>query len=540
MTSFDKFLSSDDSSKLKRMVEILPEIYQPIYGYPDLTNDASRECDDRLKEIVKIYNNLQAKLGRPLKVLDLGCAQGYFCFKLAYIGATVHGVDFLNKNIELCKYISSLNSNLNVSFSCEDIECFIKNMRNKKYDLVIGLSVFHHLSHKIGKLQTKKLVNLLAMKTGLSLIEVALAKEPLYWGKSQFDDPRELLSDIPFVRKIKSFTTHLSKIKRPLFICSSKFWSLGNIIGCFDNWSQLSHQFDHHIHQKTRRYFFSKNIVIKHYLFSKNDMGRLNKNVYLREIEAYKNIPLGINVPKLKFYYSNEQEGWVMLDRIPGEMLSSLMVKNKISDASLVIKKVLKQLIVLENSGLYFNDLRHWNLIQSPGDDIFFIDIASLSTNPVDCAYPKNIYVSFLIFVQELLNNEICQFGESRNGLIASFTLPDFYENWFSEILNLKVNKISFKLILKLFDSKEKTHKKIVRSNTLKSLYLKDLHETKEYQNILINKKIDEQVKIRLKLQITDKIKCIDDLNLQINDIYNSKAWKLITQLRKLLKIFKK
>lgn len=72
--------------RLSEAIEKLPEIYQPIYGYEEIGKSSSRKCADRLIYIRNIYEKLKNKLGRDLKVLDIGCAQGYFSLNIASWG----------------------------------------------------------------------------------------------------------------------------------------------------------------------------------------------------------------------------------------------------------------------------------------------------------------------------------------------------------------------------------------------------------------------------------------------------------------------
>lgn len=74
------------SPELNTAVNALPELYQPIYGHEEWDNKSLRNCRDRLPDIEKIYDTLSEKLQRPLRVLDLGCAQGFFSFNLANRG----------------------------------------------------------------------------------------------------------------------------------------------------------------------------------------------------------------------------------------------------------------------------------------------------------------------------------------------------------------------------------------------------------------------------------------------------------------------
>lgn len=68
-------------------VETLPEFYQPIYGHIEQwKNKPLRNCEDRLPDIERVYDALSLELKRPLRVLDLGCAQGFFSFNIAHKG----------------------------------------------------------------------------------------------------------------------------------------------------------------------------------------------------------------------------------------------------------------------------------------------------------------------------------------------------------------------------------------------------------------------------------------------------------------------
>lgn len=67
-----------ETMHLGARVAALPEKYQPIFGHPELSEGSSRGCEDRFVLIRECAQRLQGELGRPLRVLDLGCAQGFF------------------------------------------------------------------------------------------------------------------------------------------------------------------------------------------------------------------------------------------------------------------------------------------------------------------------------------------------------------------------------------------------------------------------------------------------------------------------------
>ena len=101
---------------IAHLVSNLPEVYQPVYGHPELSSQVSRPSQDRFEIIAQIHDSLQRLLDRPLNVLDLGCAQGYFSLNLAERGASVRGVDFLDKNVLLCQALAEENPLLNAVF----------------------------------------------------------------------------------------------------------------------------------------------------------------------------------------------------------------------------------------------------------------------------------------------------------------------------------------------------------------------------------------------------------------------------------------
>ena len=73
-------------TKLESAVNALPEFYQPIYGHQELNSSAARNCYDRLDGVKKVCTALSHELKRPLRILELGCAQGFFSMNMASWG----------------------------------------------------------------------------------------------------------------------------------------------------------------------------------------------------------------------------------------------------------------------------------------------------------------------------------------------------------------------------------------------------------------------------------------------------------------------
>lgn len=141
---------SDPSSRLRHILKEELEagkLYHPI-EHPDFNlpvRGAKRITpqEERLKAILNFYGGMYKVKGRT--VLDVGCCLGYFCFKLARMGAYVVGIDISEKWIQACKCLAQLYGAIgNPLFVQEDIVEYLDKV-SAKFDIALNLSVFHHL-----------------------------------------------------------------------------------------------------------------------------------------------------------------------------------------------------------------------------------------------------------------------------------------------------------------------------------------------------------------------------------------------------------
>jgi 2-polyprenyl-3-methyl-5-hydroxy-6-metoxy-1,4-benzoquinol methylase len=458
------YMKENNQKKIFKLVDKLPEIYQPIFGHQEITLNVSRRCDDRLSYIKDIYILASNKFGRPLRVLDLGSSQGYFCFNLAELGAIVHGVDFSKENIDVCNALATEYSELKVSFETAYIEDFINKIKKDEYDLVLGLSVFHHIIHKQGIDIVKSLFKVISEKIPIGIFEIALAEEPLYWGLSQYNNPRDLLSEYAFVHEIGRNKTHLSEISRPLYVASNSYWVLNNQIGFFKTWKNESHSLAGDIHKNTRRYFFGEGLFVKLYLVGEDKESGLiqkkNENLieYKNEVDFLSSNNLLFRLPKLLSYATNNNEAWLIREELKGSLLSEIIQSNKVYSEIKVLDDILFQLTEIEKFCLYHNDLRTWNVIIDSEGHAHLIDYGSITKNPTDCIWPQNIFISFLIFMHEVLNHKSANLDISRFPLVSPLDLKEPYRSVFIYIFSRPIDELNFKNIRRIiFDNKFKS-----------------------------------------------------------------------------------
>ncbi|GAB2940895.1 methyltransferase domain-containing protein [Hafnia psychrotolerans] len=432
--------------RIETLVNELPEIYQTIYGYSELSTAVSRECHDRLVEIEIVYTALENKLGRPLRVLDFGCAQGFFCFSLAKRGASVVGVDFQKENIDLCNALAEENPEMAVRFLQGRIEEIITTIKDNEYDLITGLSVFHHIVHQHGSDTVRGWIADLAGKTAAMIFELALHEEPLYWAPSLPENPRDILNGCHFVHEIGRFSTHLSDISRPLYVASNRYWIYGDEIERFDHWTTESHGKENGAHQGTRRYYFSENRIAKAFELTLGVKER-NEKEFFREVDFLNTPPKNYKTPELFVHGHNNYETWVVMEKIPGILLLDAINSGVNYDAEKVINGLLDKLVILESNGYYHDDIRMWNILLQEDNKVELIDYGSFSVNKDDCSWPFNIYFSFLILIYEISAKKVYNSGILRPPVISPYSLPAPYNKKLEMLWGKSLESWSFKEI---------------------------------------------------------------------------------------------
>lgn len=428
-------MSNNNEKSIEALVEALPEVYQPIYNHSEFTAQASRTCLDRLEIITAAYDYISEQKGRPLKVLDLGCAQGFFSLNLASRGAKVTAVDYSQPNIDVCKKLLSESEGFNVEFLLGSIEIIVKDkIQPQEYDMVLGLSVFHHIVYEHGVDFVLDLFKIITNKIETGIFEFALNSEPLYWAECQHPDPRAFIDFFNYQHQISMFGTHLSSVERPLFFASNTYWNIGNEYGVIDSFSRRSHQLDMLYHNNNRRYYFSGDNIIKIFI------NRTDYDNWTELNEEYKFLqsPIeGYRAPKLVNYGSNNGESWLVRKVMPGELLLNIIMDGRNYDDEHVIEQVLQQLSLLEEKSLYHNDLRPWNLLLTEDGEISIIDYGSISNLILDGDDLYGQMLSLFVLLREIASHKVRNTHSVRPDFISPTDFPNKYQNWLNSVWSL-------------------------------------------------------------------------------------------------------
>ena len=447
-----------ESLNIGALVAALPEKYQPIFAHPELSDGSSRGCEDRLVLIRQCAQRLQHALGRPLRVLDLGCAQGFFSLNLAADGHTVHGVDFLDLNVNVCKALAAENPACAATFEHGTVEDVIDRLEHDECDLVLGLSVFHHLIHDKGIMKVSALCRKLSETTSAGIYELALREEPLYWAPSLSQDPAELLSSYAFLRLLSQQQTHLSAVSRPLYFASSRFWYVDGAIGNFTSWSSESHAHGRGTHLQSRRYYFSEQSFVKKMTLGVGDRAEINLQEFVNEVEFLGNPPESYPAPRLIASLNDSRDLFIARSMMNGRLLSQAIDDGAAYDADEIIAQILAQLVLLERAGLYHNDVRCWNILIAPEGRAVLIDYGAISANPFDCSWLDDLLLSFLITVKEILERKVVPSSPSREPALDFMTLPARYRNAFIGFFGQNRSPLTFALLQQCLQQADATH----------------------------------------------------------------------------------
>ena len=539
---------------IEKIVAGLSEVYQPVYGHPELSEHVSRMSEDRLEAILETYDALQNLLSRPLKILDLGCAQGFFSFSLAERGAIVHGVDYLDENITLCKMLAQKNPHLQVYFECGLVEEAVSQLEDGQFDIVLGLSVFHHIVYEKGIDAVKNMIERLAQQSGTLILELALHDEPLYWAAAQPESPVGLLGSIKFVHEYGDYETHLSSITRPLFIVSNQYFIVDNTAAEFLHVKSEPHSLANDSYQSSRYYFFGDGFIGKQYKFCGN-LEEVNRVDFANMKYFLQKPPEGFPAPRMIASTVNSNSGLIMMERLPGRLLLDLLKENISFDKKNVLLSVLKQLATLEAAGFYHNDLRAWNVLVDKDGLTHLIDYDSIVYDKIDCFFPENLFLSFFIFSRELMSG-IVNNSSLRTPIFLPFKkLPTYYYNWESQFWNQPVCDLSFGLLYNEF-KKLSGQDQEEELDDIKSLLMIASDESKSRQRLEGNQLVKTVEKLEKKLMDAENIastskdqlvelqnyvlvveKTLEESKANCLDLTNSISWRSTKPFRNLKKL---
>lgn len=544
-------------SEIKKLVEALPEVYQNIYGHSEFDEDSSRNCDIRKSCIIEIVKAFQDKLGKKeLKVLDLGCAQGYYSFSVAELGCQVDGIDFCKENIDLCKALQNENG-LPCNYKHDKItKELVDAIDDGAYDVIMFYSVVHHICNENGFEYARGLFETLANKSQIVLTELALKEEPLYWNKNLPEQYDDWFDNVAFYDEQRMFDTHLSEYKRPLILYSNKYCYLDKKYYTIDEYKNKAYTGKKD--NINKRYYLCDNrtVLIKRFSKETDDIFKdeLRREIFILDKYDFSFAP--------KLIAAGDEFGRVIeaTSIHYGRILRDLILEKQEIDFKKVFKWVLDNCCELEEKGLYHSDLRAWNICVDDDGKAFIIDLGAVSCEKRDIVLEKQygnvnqitVFDGFLSLVYDcMISNiyikDIELMDHYHPSLYFDYSrIPDAFAYFIKKCIVL-TNEITFKHIRSIYStvlddmmdkSLSESEQVLVLQHQLRGVaMLKENSIDSERRIAILQKQMldqSEQIQEQIKQMSILQHQCLQ-LQSEINSINN---WIFLRAYKRIKNIF--
>jgi predicted Ser/Thr protein kinase len=266
------------------------------------------------------------------------------------------------------------------------------------------------------------------------------------------DDLKRLRSSFAFVHTVSESNDGGTPGRRVLLFCSNRYWYADGHLGAFDSWTSHSSEMTGQFRRGTRRYFFCADTIVKSYCFC-GSAAQDNRREIEREISFLLKPPIeDASIPRLIGYHIGGYDGILVMERLPGILLTTAVLQEIDYNPALVLRGVLERLYALERVGLYHNDVGQWNILVDEDGGSVLIDFASVTGKLRSHHWPHDPILHFFLFAQTVIRR---RFLSSPMGIfpITPFGLPRQYRRWAARVWSKPRGQHSFALLKTCFEA---------------------------------------------------------------------------------------
>jgi len=371
------------AARLLSAYAALPEPYQPAWGLDASRSMARRDCDYRLAVILPPLEALPCE--GTLRILDLGCAQGYFTLAIAHALARrgrrfeVVGVDYLEDNVRFCEALAA-HHGVPAKFVHAPVDAsFVDAAESEGRDVTLALNVLHHVQRQQGK--ASEVMEAIRAHSRVAFCELAQREEGLEWVGEWHAADDQLLGAYAFRRRLARFPTHLGEVRRPLYVCSDTLAWVGERWFEFDRTVERSHAGVPDAFAGQRRFLSGRAEVVKAYR-GEGPYGAFNRAELDAEASAL--AILADEPDRYPAVLARSDDGdtvWLARNLLPGQLLSKSIETGDRIDRAVLVRGLLDELAHLESRGFHHSDLRCWNVLVN-ANRVRLIDFGALTGEP--------------------------------------------------------------------------------------------------------------------------------------------------------------
>jgi len=260
------------------------------------------------------------------------------------------------------------------------------------------------------------------------------------------DELERLRDSFAFVHAISDSHSGGAAGCRVLLFCSNRYWYADGRLGAFDSWTSCHSEVVGDTRRGTRRYFFSADTVVKNFLLC-GPMARDNRRDIDLESSFLSGPPVELTfMPRLIAHHVGHHNGVLVMNRLSGFSLATAIVRNVDYDPTLVLGGVLESLSILEQAGLFHNDVELWNVLINDNGNSALIDFSSITGENRSAWLPYSLTHCFFLFAQNVIHRQLPYYFTGRFP-IYPFKFPRRFRRWVAMVWSYPPDRRNFSMI---------------------------------------------------------------------------------------------
>lgn len=367
--------------------------------------------------IYKVVKNLENHLGRKLRILEIGSAQGFFGLQFAKEGHQIISIDWEDENVQFVKKLRlSIPDPISYEIFRIDLDRILE-INETEFDLSISMGSLVQVYRTLNTSAQGRFFEFIKKNSKVAIWDIPIFEENASWNWAINQNPLEDFKKDPFLFEIGRYKKHNRGAKWPLILTSENFAYTENQFFQFDTTQiHFKHPFSDgtennrrtiNLGEKILKFEFREGIQEnrvsilgeKRFLESKRII-EMNEILFPRVISA--------NIGEYVSQFSRETVEGIRLD---------LALNSQNSNE--ILGKFASLTVSLAKSGIFPNDLRPWNIIWD-GETCKLIDFSSSNFFDDDeSGIPQ--FISFLATVEFIKLGNFKAESWNMNRYISNF-----------------------------------------------------------------------------------------------------------------------
>ena len=311
--------------------------------------------------IYKIVEILEKYLGRKLKILEIGSAQGFFGLQLAEKGHKVVSIEWEDENIQ---FISNLRKSFPDTLPFEIFKIGVDRiveLNEIEFDLSISMGSLVHVYRTLNLSAQENFFSFIKKNSKFAIWDIPIFEENASWNWAIKQNPIEDFISAAFLYELGRFRRHSRGSQWPLILTSENFAYTGDQVFKFES-SQVhtEHPFSDGT-QNSRRTINLGSKILKIEINARNQKSTTSIFGEKRFLEN-KLITEDNNFHFPKVISANSGVYVSQFSREPVEGIRLDLALNS-QNRTEILSSFVSLTTSLALSGIFPNDLRPWNLL---------------------------------------------------------------------------------------------------------------------------------------------------------------------------------